>query len=257
MSADLIVLTQFTTGRALWALQRIRALLEVQARPALVADIDITIGKATAAREINRQWLTQLSQPTARGKAVEYDYDIDRAIAGLDGQCGSYVSGLGSDDPVAMLASAFRTRWIPGGVAAITHLSFEDELEVVEEILAGTTGEGEDAEKAKELGLTPYLNRLLVLVPKFKAELEQSPASGLTFDKVRAVRAELQTELRYTVADLVSTFKREPATLARVLQPIRDQEERLRALRQGRRKAVADVEPDTGREVSAPAEAEG
>lgn len=258
MAEDFIKVSVFTTGRALFALQLMRSLPEAQQFPLLLAGIDEAIAAANAARAANQQWMKQVGAPTARGKAGEYDVEIDRTIAGLDGHCSAYISGLGPDSPIAVLASEFSARWIPQGVAAITQLSFEDELEVVEELLAGISGEGEDAEKATLLGLTPYIKRLDDLVPKFKAELLKHPTQGaLTWDKVRSIRALLQQELRYVICDVISTFKRQPQVLARVLRPLRDQEERLKALRQSRRKAVADVDPQSGREVNEPSEGEG
>lgn len=258
MVEDFISVGRLTTGRTIFALEQMQQVPEVAASPLLVDSIGAVLQRARAVRAVNTQWHLQLGRPTRRGQAFEYDVQIDHTLGGVDGQCLSLIGGLASDSPVAQLAGGFRARRMPRGLTGITQLPFEDELEEVETFLACTTGDGEDVAAVQKLGLTPYIERLVELVPKFKAELANHPREGgLSFDQVRATREALHIELCFLVADVVSAFKRQPAVLAQALRPLRDQLARMAALRAGRRKVVVDVEPGTGAEVMAPAEAEG
>ena len=247
MGSDLVRLSVFTTGRALFVLKLLSEMDTIIRRPALLRAIQRAQAAANAARSLNLKWWTQLGRSGARGRASEIDNDIDRNLGAIGSRCRSLVDALGADDDLGGQAVDFMERWFPQSVVAVTTLPFEDELEEVEELLAGTTGEGVDAATAEALGLAPFLRKLTALVPKFRAELEKQPVGSVTLNEVRAVRKVMHEALCVVVAGLVYEFAEEAAEVqAAVRKPVEDQEARLSDLRRGRRRVVVDVDPISG-----------
>jgi len=108
---------------------------------------------------------------------------------------------------------------------------------------------GELASEVKEFGLGRLAKRLAELAAEYREALNAPPPSLVAWGQVRAARAEGQGRLLEAVAIIVGKHhKRTPegaAERAVLLDPILKQNEAIGQYLRARR-AVADVNPDTG-----------
>lgn len=244
---DFIALTQFTTGRALYALEQMAA-LSPQPDPAIQA----AQAAATRLATLEARWATRKAQSKARGEAVRIDIHLDRVIAVLHQHLEGRQALYGTE-PMGELATDLRLRYLPSGVAAVTQLAYEDELAASERILAGL--KGPDAEAAAQLQLQPIIDELLRWTTAMRVELGRLAPETIRFDAVRAARAELRRALALVVARAITTHSapEQAEAFAQLMAPLVFQMERIRSLR-ARHRPVTDVDPGTGEEHTEPSD---
>ena len=238
---DFITLVQFTSGRAQYAVSQMAAL-----SPEPNPTIQAAQAAAVQLAALEARWATRKAQPTARGDAALIDVRLDRVIAVLH----QHLEGrqaLFGQDAQGKLASQIRLRYLPGGIAAITQLPFEDELAAAERIIAGL--QGPDAPAVAQLQLEPILAELVRWTAAMRVELGRIAPETIRFDTVRAARAELQRALTLVVAQAITTHSapEQADAFAAFLAPLVLQMDRIRSLRT-RRRPVTDVDPGTGEE---------
>lgn len=249
---DWISLAAFSPGRAEYALGQMAALPEVSGDAALAEAVRGATAAADALYELEARWRTRQVTSKARGNAAELDAVLDRLLGLISQQLQARIGLLPAKDALRLQGEAFLRAQLPGGAGPVVNLAYEDELRAIKRLLAAfATDEGRALAEAFEVaGLVRQLGEA---APKFEQELRSATPETLQFDEVRTARADLQHALAWLVARCCATFgsPADAPRLARVLDPLADQQARLRALRATRRRVV-DVNPTTGEEPESP-----
>ncbi|MEM9493461.1 MAG: DUF6261 family protein, partial [Myxococcota bacterium] len=188
--------------------------------------------------------------------------DYETALTGVDGRADQMLSGIRDiavgqarglpvHHPTAHTVARFLSAVFPHGVAAITALTYADQVIAVEVILAKLTGEL--SEDVAALGLSAKVAQLTALNTEYR-RLVNSGKDGMAFRDVRAARERGQELLREVVALILgryfdSTDRGHLAARERLLAPL-DQEleivrARARARRRGKNPAEAVSDADT------------
>ncbi|AUX46696.1 hypothetical protein SOCE26_082050 [Sorangium cellulosum] len=245
----------FTTGRRLFALQKVRALAKEQRFTELVKHCDAAVEHDLATRALERRWA---GEPVASGTnpaAQRIDVLVDRTLGAIRDHVVAQTQGAAPDDPIHKEVASFLKPIFPVSVQAITSLPYIDELAAVDDIVALL--KGELAPAAKEFGLGRLVTRLADLAVQYREALEAPPPSLIDWGRVRAARAEGQGLLLEAVAIILGKHhaRTREGTAARLalLAPILQQNEAIGHYLRSRR-AIADVNPETGEdEPAAPA----
>lgn len=244
-----LAIRQFPTGRRIFSFRGMRKEAVDLTLSAFVTFLDECIEKDRETLGLEARWEREKGdRSTARGEATVVDMHIDRELSAIQTIANAQAAGP-DGDPDVQTARAFVKEVFPFGLAALTQLSFEEQLEKVDLLLGRF--DGDLAAAVDTIGVRRQVDRLKPLVGKFRVELEKEK-KPLTFDKVVAARNAGQERLARAVvralaafdgSDPESTEKRE-ALLAEV-----NRQERLLAEARLRRRVVRDVDPDTGEET--------
>lgn len=250
--ADLVDLRKFTPGRAAFAAKAVR-IVASEAGDREVAEEAAEVASAgLEALALRRRWATRkLTAVAARGggKAAELDNQLDRLIAALHETPRHFVRALPEDAPEAKLGHELITKLFPGGVAAITNQPFEDQDASAEALLEAL--QGPFAQHVQALGLGPLVRQLDQVRRAFHDALQAKAAEGVAFDEVTTAESLTQERLSQLVVLIAGKYRRnDAASLERrnlLLAPILEQNTRIMETRR-RRRAVNDIDPDTGLE---------
>ena len=244
-----IDLYEFTTGRRLFALGLTRAAARARNHKSIVAVCDVAIAHDMKVRELERRWSGEPDDVGANPEAKRIDGLVDRTLSAIRDGAIAQTQGAAVDDPIHAEVESFLKRLFPGGLARVTSAPFVEELQMVDEIVALLRGEL--APTVKELGLGKLAKRLADLAAQYRVALEAPPPSIIGWGRVRAGRAEGQELLLEVVAVIMGHFhaRTEESNEARaaLLGPILKQNDAIGAYLRSRR-AVDDVNPDTGKE---------
>ena len=239
---DLIDLPLLGEGRISFALQ---GLSEATLAAPGVAD---RVAQARAASEKTAEtrlaWARTKAASEARGKAVEIDAQIDRALGSLAAIPQSLMRSMPEGDPTHQAAREFLKLALPEGAGKVVNLSFEAELHFVQAMLVRIDAAGDLAARA---GVAPVIAVLKVLVPQFEAELNTRPKL-IEHSVLRAHDAQMQRALAAVIVQITAAHLDDDAALSAALGPILAQIDRVRMARKNKRK-VRDVDPETGVEV--------
>ena len=248
MTADLGTLLNlyvFSTGRRLFALQQVQKL----AKDRGLADLDAHIAGALQhdgqTLALEKQWETS-GASAPKGEAARIDTLVDRTLSALRDAAQAQAEGAEPGDEIAEMADAFLKTLFPAGVAAITNLSFIEELAVIDSMIIKL--KGPLAPAVKELGLTRLAKRLTSLADEYRGALS-APSPALKFGEVRAARARGQEMLLEAVAMILGkhplSTNQDLTARTSLLGPILKQNEEIGQAMRARR-ALADVDPATG-----------
>lgn len=241
---QLFTIPLLRTGRVLFMGRKMKGALPADAPPPLVAQLDTTLAAAAAFRLIETAWDNR-DTSTARGSALEVDRDADALLAQIAAVCQA-LEPLGADTPMGAAAAAFLERFFPRGVAKVTQLNYEEEIEYIDDLLAAVSA-GEPAAWVAALPIGDFIDRLRALAPLYRAELEKDRAQLTHAEVVDGRRA-----LRASLWDLVAhvwVFSPDAATRDALLEPLTFQIAAHRAKLRLRRNGSSDVDPQTGEEV--------
>lgn len=252
MTADLGTLLNlyvFSTGRRLFALQQVQKLASGRKLADLEAHVAAAIKHDKQTLTLEQQWETS-GAAAPKGEAARIDALVDRTLSALRDAAQAQAEGAEPGDEIAEMAESFLRTLFPAGVAAITSLSFIEELAVIDSIIVKL--KGPLAPAVKELGLTRLAKRLTSLADEYRGALS-TPSPALKFGEVRAARARGQEMLLETVALIIGEFPlssaQDLASRTSLLGPILKQNEEIgQALRA--RRALSDVDPTSGAPTS-------
>src|SRR5690606_7733330 len=183
-------LYQFPTGRRLFAM---REVAERAARHGLVdiktlAEQAVEQAQRTAAIEAG--WRRSRStQQGRRTRAGAIDAELDRCLGGLAKVLDSMVHTFGDQD-IGARAGQLLASLLPEGAAAITRLTYENELAAAE--VGVRELEEKHAEAVVALALVPFVERLTLLVDQFRAALKEESVREISYDQLRQAQAEGQ-----------------------------------------------------------------
>lgn len=238
---------EFTSGRRLFALRKVRSLAHEEGFTELVKHCDASVAHELATREIERRWAAEPADTRSNPAAQRIDVLVDRTLGAIRDHVVVQTQGAAPDDPIHAQAETFLKRIFPVSVFDVTSMPFIDELAAVDDIVVLL--KGELAPAVKEFGLGRLTKRLGDLAVEYREALDTPPPSLVAWGKVRAARAEGQGMLLEAVALIAGKHhKRTPegtAARVRLLEPIIKQNEAIGLYLRARR-SVTDVNPETG-----------
>ncbi|MFU8806859.1 MAG: hypothetical protein ACNA8W_23835 [Bradymonadaceae bacterium] len=249
-----IVLFIFTTARRLYTLGQVKRAAVAMGLTDLVAFIDECLAEDEETFSKEGIWARGRKGrgSQARGRAAEIDVFNDRLISAIFTAVNDLTRTLKPGHPVCVLAQDFLHHFYSDGVSPIIRQNFEEQLVTMESMLRDFAGPF--SEHVQKLPIGFHVEELKVQVQEFRAELEAHPPAALTFDELSAARDRGQENLRAVVACIVGKyFRNTPEHIEarqKLLGPIREQNDRIAALRRARRggSTNVDVNPATGAE---------
>lgn len=238
---------ELTTGRRLFALQKVRNIAHQQGFTELVKHCDAAIAHDVSTRQLERRWVGEPVDGQSNPAAQKIDVLVDRTLGAIRDHVVAQTQGAGQDDPLHEQAESLLKRIFPVSVFAVTSLPYVEELAAVDDIVRLL--KGELAPAVKELGLGRLAKRLADLAGAYRDALDTPPPSLVAWGRVRAARAEGQGMLLEAVAIIVGKYHRRTpegaGERALLLAPILRQQEAVAQYLKARR-TVADVNPETG-----------
>ena len=248
MSVRYFSTPDLNAGRQTFALGLLAKTLPDDAPAELKAHAEAAHAAARRWFKVDQAFQQARKEAGRRGDAQQIDRAVDAALAQVARICAALAS-LGDDHPQGRAAAAFQAKFFPDGVAAVIHINFEDELELVEGMLPEFEAQPA-ADWIAALPIDGLLAEVRSLAPAYRVELERLSAE-VTADDVRAARDVARAAMERVIAGVRYTFDDEK-TQSQVLEALTVQVRRFRALRRKSR-VVPDVDPQTG--VEAPADA--
>jgi hypothetical protein len=248
MTADLGTLLNlyvFSTGRRLFALQQTQTIVKDRGLNEIEAHIAAAIEHDQKTVALEQQWETSGAN-APKSEAVRIDGLVDRTLSAIRDAAQAQAEGAEPGDEIAEMAESLIKTLFPAGVAAITSLSFIEELAVIDAIIFKL--KGPLAPAVKELGLTRLAKRLTSLADAYRGAISE-PSPALNFGDVRGARARGQEMLLEVVAMILGKHPlATPLDLAartELLGPILKQNEEIRQAMRARR-SPQDLEPRAG-----------
>jgi len=188
----------------------------------------------------------------ARGEAVVIDRELDVMIVDLRDFVG--IRSRSAQAEVSEAAARIEQKLFRRGVVEVIHLSFEDQLGVMEAMISEF--EGSLKEDVRRVGLESDVARFRARVADFAGELRRQKTERTTWDQVTARREELHEASCLVVVMVLGSFP-DLADMGamevreHILAPLREQQARVLEA-QRRHKVIVDVDPVTGEEGSEP-----
>jgi hypothetical protein len=246
---DLIELSAMPTGRVIWVFNRLAAVAAERELGWVQPRLDGPILHARETYEMETAWaLSRDVRPGANPAAAAIDPKLDNALGGIYRNTSTMLQGL-SGTPIADAARVVLANYFPNGVAAVTQQPMVEQLISTECIVAGlrTT----HAAQAQLLGLAPLLEHVERLLSEYSLALSKPNERAVEFSQLTARRAQDHHNLRVFVARLITRLEDHPDeadAIDALWAEIHTSQEAVRDLRK-RRRAVKDVDPDTGAPV--------
>lgn len=250
---DILSYNQPTPGAMLFALEQQRRLLSAQgSAPAQVDDpglktlVDEAIGVNTDSRALAFDWRNQRRmEPLRRAGIGEVDGRSDRALSQLDTAISNWAR-MEVDSDLKKLASNLKKAVFAEGVFVTTSLRYEDQKAAVDELTQRMRTEF--SAEITRLALEPFVAQLEAINVEYGARLSGTKANTVTYDQVQeAHRVGLQAYFKI-ILRIWSDYIDDPATRAKLLAPVEEQNTRVSAYYK-RRGAPPEVDPETGEVV--------
>ncbi|RAL23130.1 hypothetical protein DL240_09620 [Lujinxingia litoralis] len=221
-------------------------------KDALRAQIEraLKLGRGALAAELAyNQHKEGVSQ--ARGEAVVIDRELDVMITDLRDFVA--IRSRSASSEVSEAAARIEQTLFRRGVADVIRLSFEDQLGVMEAMIAEFGGALRD--DVARVGLEGDVARFRGRVADFAEELRRQKTERTTWDQVMARREELHEATCLVAIMVLANFVdlddvAAMETREHILAPLREQQARVLDA-QRRRRAIGDVNPETGEEQDA------
>jgi len=238
-------------GHRLYAMRKTKEM--VQREPQLLALVEACLAHDTALLEKRTRFVElRGAKPNWPPRAIELDQEHDRLLSGAE----KVVLGMESGPagaPTTLAATRLRGSLFAGGLVSLTQLDFVQQREQTQTWLTRLARESK--EDIEVLGLKAIFDRLGVVTTEFGELIDQNkPEASVTYEQLRDGEAQgHELMLRYVVAACARYNSGSPednAARTRVLAPIMERNEVVGELY--RKRAVTDVNPDTG-EVVQPA----
>ena len=241
---------QFPTGRRLFAMRQTAQLAARLGLTEIQRFAEQAVEQAQRTAALEASWRRSRSTQVGRRKrAGSIDAELDRCLGGLAKHLDSMVHTFG-DEGIGARAGQLLASILPEGPAAITHMSYENELAAAEVVLRDL--KEKHAEAVVALGLVPFVERLAALVSQFREALTEESVREISYDQIRQAQAEGQEAMLRVVAKMIADFPgTSPEQTARrqeLLAPIQAQNRRL-SERYASRRGLSDIDPQTGEEL--------
>lgn len=251
---------ELSTGRRLFAMGRVLPGAQARSLEQLVLLVQEAMAHDRGTYQLDLRWDALRIHPQSMAIIGPLDARVDRVIRSMrDGAMGQ-AEGAEEGHPIHQTVKGFLAAVLPAGVYAITSKPYVEQLTALEDIVEKL--EGPLAPTVTELRLETQAARLSELLPAYRDAINGA-ANGnnaLQFATVRAARQRGQRYLHEIIAMILGTYYRaddpeHQAARAELLGPIVEQHEAVRDYLRARR-AVRDVDPDTGEIEPEPVEPE-
>ena len=245
---DFFKLYQVKLGRAIWAATLIEK--EAQDEPQILVWTQKVKESGAKGLELKRLWAgREKKRNLFSPSAIKADVKFDRALGGFYASLQADTHSFEAEDPRAIAAQRVMKVAFPEGAAAITHLSFVEQIAATREMLRGC--DSEVAEEIELLGKRDFVERVRALNGELHDLIQPTEKDALTWDTVAQAERQCAGEYLQLVAVILGTVipdSPERAQLRqRLLQPIIDQNEAIgRAFKRVR--PNLDVNPANGEE---------
>lgn len=249
---DHLSLPTLPTGRRLYALHRIRALLTERPSASLLAVVDAATALDDAAWALERRWASRstTAAPAPGESPMELDRQLDSRWAALHRALqetwGLHGAGTEPGDAARALLDAV----FPGGVSPLVSLTHAEQ-----QVANGKALEAlrtpDLAQDLATLRLEAVVDGLADLHARFTAAMAAAAAaeaSAVTWDEVVSARDAGREALARVVVHALVEADGDPEARAALLAPVWRQVDALRKSRRGRRVGM-DLDPATGEEV--------
>lgn len=241
-------LLQVTPGRAVFATNTMRKLVDEAREPGLIGRIDIALASGREALRINRQWGKQKASGAAqrRGDAAVIDIEFNASWKALESTVSGQIFGA-KERPMRVAAEAIRDEVFAQGIGAITQQAYEEQLSRADEALEALRRQPL-ADHVHRLRLEEHLLVLDDVGNRLRVELEKH-AKVISWEDVTAASARAR-ELYLGVIFTVLSFYWDgsPAAVARREELLKEVNRQNAALAEAyrRHRPLLDVDPDTG-----------
>jgi hypothetical protein len=241
----------FSTGRRMYSMSLVKPIAAARKAKEIVTHIDMALAHDRVTRILDIRWDGRQQLNRGGGKLKAVDGLTDNTITAIRDGAVLQTRGMQPDDPIHGVVEAFLAEALPAGVQAITALPFVDQVSAVDAIV--TKLQGPLAPVVKELGLTRQVERLAALAVEYRAALDESTlrSDAIVYEEVREAREKGQQYLLALIVLILATYRddtpEDEEAREALLTPILQQNEAIRVYLRNRR-AVRDVDPDTGLE---------
>lgn len=244
----------FSSGRRLFAMQQVKSAADAAGFNALASHAEVCITHDRATRDLEAKWAGQKTGQSYAPEARQLDIYVDAALTALRDGLDSQIKASAPGDPLGEAAQRLSQELFPKGAGAITSLPYVEELAELQRIL-GRVQHPDWHAVIGDLGLGRQVTRLAQLEKQYAAALV-GPAGQVSFAQVKDARAKGQSLMLQAIAMTLgqhpSDSEADRKARNGLLAPVFTQNEAIRSyLRQ--RKAIEDVNPDTGEVEPAPA----
>ncbi len=243
-----IRLNQFTVGRRLFAIAQVKRLAEGRGLSALVERCAQAEQLDKQVRELERRYKVDKNR-RVDPRLQALDPQIDKLVGAIYRICVEVTASLAGELEGDAAARIVRELY-PGGPIAITTLTYVDQGSEVGAIVEHLSPDGVLGAQAQTVGLVAQVARLGKLNAEFLDLLPKGTDELVRWDHVRAANAQGDERLRAIVAWILGQFPdpHQAEARAALLEPIRHQDEAIRAALSARR-TVRDVDPVSGEEI--------
>lgn len=242
---QLIKLVNFTSGRRIFALRKVRDAASAQGDTELVERIDAALADDRETRALDNRWVGSKGKPSYGPEVPEIDNWVDQLLTSIRDAAASFTKGAFAGTQRRVQAERVLGAVFPAGVQAITSLPYVDQVAAVEVMLDQLRGP--QAADVAALGLTALVDRLAELTEQYRTAVDRG-RQRLEFATVQAARKRGQRNLLEVVAMILGRYYSHTDSdhvhqRAQLLAPVLEQDRAIRAIVSARR-SVPDIDPD-------------
>lgn len=247
---DLLNYRQPTAGAMLFALNKQHARLCPQAgQPAEIDNaglkrmVEEALAANTESRALAFDWRNQRkTAPLRREGIAEVDARADRALSQLARAVANWAE-LELDHPNRQMGRRLQAALFPEGVGVTTSLRYEDQNAAIDELLGRLRRDFSTESNA--LGLQLYVTQLAAVNAEYTERLSGLKTDAVTYDQVQEAHRVGLDAYFAVILRVWNDYLQDPATRAKLLAPVDEQDQRVRAYYK-RRRVAPPIDPETG-----------
>ncbi|MBH24281.1 MAG: hypothetical protein CMH57_07510 [Myxococcales bacterium] len=250
---------QFTPGRRIFALTKIRDKAREEDWGALVELASEAIEHDQKALHLHRRWQTLKvkakktthPQPESDQRGTrEIDADLDSTLGGWHQALQGLLRSSRLPAELRVSAQTLKDELFPSGVKAITQQPYIDAIASVKSIVAQANDQLPDGVPLKShvdrLGYGHFIQAIDALSDELDAVIKaDSPDPDVVYKDVTSANSVGQELMLEVMAEIIAQTRKEQARRGRFLAPILDQNQAIAELHMARH-TVVDVNPTTG-----------
>ena len=167
----LFTIYQLPTGRRIFALKQLAEAPGAVRVTGLLALVEAEIERCSELQRMEHEWMSAKHTST-ESRTAKLNSKLDSTLGSIARVAAEYRDTLGMGDPLGAAGQTLLSRAFPGGVSAVTTLTYVEQVETVGMLLELFRGELEPEVIA--LGLTQHVLRLDTLRGDLAREIPQA-----------------------------------------------------------------------------------